>query len=963
MEGLSAAPVPTTPASASPSVPADVLRHLFETAPLMMGVVGLRDGDILHVADNAAAAAFFGTTPDATAGRLASDLGVPVAHLERWLGHYRECAEVDGPVRFRYSHETPGGTRWLEAVVSPAGDAGEHYTYWVEDVTHRVAQESELREREAREGTLLRALPDLLFRLDRDGRYLQVHAPDPDVLSTSAEVMVGRTIYEAIPPDLADRFAGAIRRALDTGRVEKIEYELVTPDDVLRTREARVSPDPELGEVLIIVRDLTDWHADRRALAETAQRLTTLIQNIHAGVIFEDQNRQLLLANELFCDIFEVGAAPEALVGGDAQAALDRALPLFADPEAARARIEATLDAGAPVFAERVVFADGRTFERDYIPVSLGEGNVAHLWLYHDVSERVTATRQLRTREARYRLLAENMQDLVALHAPDGTYEWVSPSVSTLLGYAPEELVGTSPYALFHPGDASAIREGSHRQALKNDDDAHAVYRIRHREGHYVWFETLTKPILGEDGSVVRLQTSSRDVTDRVEMEERLYHQAFHDALTDLPNRSLFAVRLEEVIARYDEGEGFAVLFLDLDRFKVVNDTLGHTAGDRLLQEVGERLCAIVRPGDMVARIGGDEFAVLLDGLPRSGYAENVAARVIEELAGPIDIDGRPLYAGASLGVVVGRPDHHTPDALLGEADLAMYEAKAEGRGGVAIYSEAVHAQVTRRLRLEMDLRQAVERDELRLMFQPIVRLSDGALSGFEALVRWEHPELGLLPPVAFLGPAEESGQLLAVDRWVLVEACRVAATWAEARGPGRPTLQLNVNCSGLDLLTEAFTDDVLAAVARHRFQPGALSLEITEQVLIDDPESVSAALRRLQSGGIGFSLDDFGTGYSSLSTLHNLPVDSVKVDRSFVSDMMDRDQSHKLVETVVHLGRILEKSVVAEGIEDADQLGALQAVGCAFGQGYFFDRPLSAEAAFALATADVLPWHTYWLP
>ncbi|WP_412060361.1 EAL domain-containing protein [Rubrivirga sp. IMCC45206] len=955
--------MPTPSAPAPPPVPADVLRHLFETAPLMMGVVGLRADDILHVADNPAAAAFFGTTPDATSGRLASDLGVPPEHLERWLHHYRACAEADGPVRFRYPHETPEGTRWLEAVVSPAGDDDEHYSYWVEEVTDRVAQESEIRERAAREGTLLRALPDLLFRLDRDGRYLQVHTPDPDALAAPADELVGRTLHDAIPPDLADRFLGAIGRALDSGDPEEVEYDLVTSDGVERTFEARVSPDPDRGEVLVIVRDLTDWHADRRALDETAQRLTTLIQNIQGGVIFEDANRQLLLANERFCEIFGIDAPPDALVGGDCVAALERALPMFAEPEAARARVEATLRDGAQVFAEPVDFADGRTFERDYVPVTLGDGQVGHLWLYHDVSERVAATRRLRSREARYRLLAENMQDLVALHNPDGTYEWVSPSVTTLLGYAPDELVGTNPYDLIHPDDTVAVRTGSHRPALQNEDDVSVVVRVRHRDRRYVWLETLTKPIVDESGAVVRLQTSSRDVTDRVEMEERLYHQAYHDALTDLPNRALFSVRLEEVIARYDLSDGFAVLFLDLDRFKVVNDTLGHTAGDRLLQVVGDRLRAVIRDGDMVARIGGDEFAVLLDGLPAPGYAENVAARVIDDLAAPVDIDGRRLYAGASLGVVVGRPDHDTPDALLGEADLAMYEAKAEGRGGVAIYSEAVHAEVTHKLRLEMDLRQAVERDELRLLFQPIVRLSDGALTGFEALVRWEHPDLGLLPPIAFLGPAEESGQLTAVDRWVLVEACRVAATWADARGANRPSLQLNVNCSGRDLLTDAFTEDVLAAVARHGIRPGALSLEITEQVLVDDPESVSAALRRLQSGGVGFSLDDFGTGYSSLSTLHNLPVDCVKVDRSFVADMMARDQSHKLVETVVHLGRILEKSVVAEGIEDADQLGALQAVGCAFGQGYLFDRPLSVEAAFALATADVLPWHTYWLP
>ena len=374
---------------------------------------------------------------------------------------------------------------------------------------------------------------------------------------------------------------------------------------------------------------------------------------------------------------------------------------------------------------------------------------------------------------------------------------------------------------------------------------------------------------------------------------------------------------------------------------------------------MADRLTRSVRPTDTAARLGGDEFAVLLAAPLSEGHAETVAARILAALRPPVDLDGREAFAEASIGVVTGRAEHDSPDAVLREADLAMYDAKGAGRSRFAVYSASGHGPTARRLRLEMDLRHAVERGELRLAYQPIVRLADGSLAGFEALVRWEHPEFGLLFPDAFIGPAEESGQGTAIDRWVLREGCRQMAAWDALAGAGR--LSLGVNCTGRDLLDGAYARDVQSVPAEEGFDPARLHLDITESLLVEDAEAVAAVLRRLQALGVRFSVDDFGTGYSSLSTLHALPVDVLKVDRSFVGTLDTDDRSRQLVETVVGLGELLGKAVVAEGIEAPAQLAALRAMGCAQGQGYLFDRPLAPAAIATLLAAPAPPWRTLW--
>lgn len=685
------------------------------------------------------------------------------------------------------------------------------------------------------------------------------------------------------------------------------------------------------------------------------------------ALVVADPDRRVRRVNPAFSRLF--GYTPEDVVGEPTRL-------LYAAPESFQATGQSRFNPASGERLEPYVVAyrrkDGSVFSGETVgtPIRDAAGTLqGYIGLIRDVTEREEQRRQLAESEAKYRLLSENASDLVCLHAPDGTYEWVSPSVTTLLRYQPDDLIGQRSFALFHPDEVAGAVDLVQGQLLRGEQEVvQLVHRFRHRDGHYIWIESHTRAIRDDDGAVLRLRTAARDVTERQEMENRLFHQAHHDALTGLANRTLFTARLTAAIEAEPsaDGLGFAVLFLDLDRFKVINDTLGHSVGDRLLQKVADRLRRAVRDGDTVARLGGDEFAILLEGLPTSEYAEGVAGQLQEALAAPVRVAGRAIAVGASVGVVNSRPDHASPDAILQEADLAMYVAKSRGRSTAATYSPGAFGPASRRLRLESDLPTAVEQGEFRVVYQPIVRLADGALAGFEALVRWEHPEFGLLSPGEFIGAAEESGLVTAIDQWVLHEVGRQAAAWQHVRG-GRWPLLISVNCTGRDLLDETYAAVVDGAIGRlpepvpQAAVPQWLALEITEGLLIEDPEAVAAEVERLQRRGVRFSIDDFGTGYSSLSTLLALPVDTIKVDRSFVNEIEARDESRKLVETVVGLGRLLNKSVVAEGIETDAHLASLRRMGCAYGQGYLFAKPLGVEPATALVSGEVPPWRGHW--
>jgi len=442
-------------------------------------------------------------------------------------------------------------------------------------------------------------------------------------------------------------------------------------------------------------------------------------------------------------------------------------------------------------------------------------------------------------------------------------------------------------------------------------------------------------------------QHASLALTD-ARIVNQMVHQALHDALTGLPNRALFGDRLGHAVQRAERaGTEVAVLFLDLDRFKTVNDSLGHAAGDELLCAVAERIGVCMRSADTAARLGGDEFAVLLEDLTSSSEAVRVAQRIIDALREPIVVAGREVFASASVGVATGDRD---ADDLLRQADVAMYRAKAEGKGRFALYEDGMQAAVLERLELEADLQRAMERQELVLFYQPIMALNSGAMAGVEALIRWRHPERGMVTPMAFIPLAEETGLIVELGRFVLLEACRQAAAWRAAGAPA--SLTMNVNLSGRQLEDPQLLDDVAAALRETGVEPGTLVLEITETVLMGDTEATIERLRALRALGVRLAVDDFGTGYSSLRYLNRFPVDVLKMAKPFVDGLGAGEEHSALARAIVDLGANLGLQIVAEGIERPEQLKKLQELGCAFGQGYHFGMPMAADGVRPLVLA-----------
>ena len=438
-----------------------------------------------------------------------------------------------------------------------------------------------------------------------------------------------------------------------------------------------------------------------------------------------------------------------------------------------------------------------------------------------------------------------------------------------------------------------------------------------------------------------------RDNTERRMAEERTAHEAAHDSLTGLPNRAYFIEHLKRAIARSKRHPDyqFAVLFLDLDRFKNINDSLGHVIADQLLVEIGQKLGATLRPEDMVARFGGDEFVILLDDIQDVGDATQVADRIHEELVNPFNLDGNEVFTSTSIGIALSMQDYDLPEDCLRDADTAMYRAKALGKARHEVFDRRMHDDAVAVLQLETDLRRAVERGEFRVHYQPIVSLESGRISGFEALIRWQHPERGLLGPVEFMAVAEETGLIIPMGQWVLTEACRQTRAWQETV-VSDPPLAISVNLSSKQFLQPDLIERIHQTLMATHLDAHDVKLEITESVVMKNASEAIAMIGQLRDLGVKIYMDDFGTGYSSLSFLHRFPVDTLKIDRSFISRISAQDENSEIVRTIVALAHSLHMEVIAEGVETEDQLEHLRALHCEYGQGFHFSQPVDAQAA-----------------
>jgi len=456
------------------------------------------------------------------------------------------------------------------------------------------------------------------------------------------------------------------------------------------------------------------------------------------------------------------------------------------------------------------------------------------------------------------------------------------------------------------------------------------------------WFHETLSPF--PERSVLRVY--AMDITERRAAEQQLLHDAFHDGLTGLFNRSLFMDRLSHAleIRKRRATYAFAVLFLDVDRFKIVNDSLGHLFGDELLVGFSQRLAACLRPGDTVARLGGDEFAMLLDDIAGLQDATRVAQRVLESLTEPFPLENHEVYATASIGIAYSEPHYAKPEEVLRDADLAMYRAKAQGRARYEVFGREMHARAMDLLALEMDLRRAVERDEFVVHYQPIITLADRRIVGFEALARWQHPERGLILPEDFIPLAEETGLIIAIDRRVMWEACLQVAAWHK-RHPRHRKTTLSANVSSKQFLKPELIDFIQKALTESGLEAGDLKLEITESVAMSNPENTTAMLLRLKALDVRLQIDDFGTGYSSLSYLQRFHIDSLKIDRSFIHRLGADEESLEIVKTIILLAQNLHMEVLAEGVETETQLELLRGLGCDYAQGFYFCHPVPAEA------------------
>jgi len=553
--------------------------------------------------------------------------------------------------------------------------------------------------------------------------------------------------------------------------------------------------------------------------------------------------------------------------------------------------------------------------------------------------------------EARLSSLVRNASDVICIVAEDAAIGYLSPSVERMFGYPPDELAHGRLTDIVHPDERTRVLDFIVATAAQPVGQPHAAeFRMRHADLSFRDVEALATNLLADeaiDGIVLNI----RDVTERKAFEAELEHQAFHDTLTGLPNRALFRNRVEHALAgRLRGGMTVAVLFLDIDNFKDVNDSLGHVAGDELLQEVARRLDGCMRPVDTAARLGGDEFAVLIQSSQGEAHAIEIAHRVTSALLPPLTLGGRQVTVATSTGVAFGggeeSPDRNANE-LLHDADAAMYMAKQSGKGGYQVFQPQMHAQALVRLELKADLQRAMQAGEFTLRYQPIIDLARDDIAGMEALARWEHPTRGMVSPEEFIPLLEETGLIVAFGRRILTEACEQAVL-LQQECPREPPLMIAVNVSAFQLRRPEFIDEVRGVIDETQIEPSSLVLELTESMMIKDMDLSIRRMSALRSLGVRLAIDDFGTGYSSLTYLRRLPVDILKIDRSFVAD--SSQEATLLTAAIVELARIFKLRVVLEGIENASQLARVEAMRCDFGQGFHFARPLSAADMTAIA-------------
>ncbi len=729
------------------------------------------------------------------------------------------------------------------------------------------------------------------------------------------------------------------KAAAGAGLKSAIEVPIVGDEGVVAVleffNEQAEQPDPmlmevmgKIGELLGKVHIRTKTEATLRSSQEQYRLLFE--GNPHPMWIYDSDSLQFIAVND----------AATALYGFNRDQFLEMTLadlqpPAERAPESLRNSQPATM---------RLQTRDGGiiTVEVTAYEVRL-PGRRARMAMAVDTNAVRRTEDALRESERRFREMLDTIELLAVLLDVVGTVTYCNPYLLRVTGHAKSDVIGKNFFDLFVPEER---REQVGRGFLENIGrgiiGAHLEMEIVTRNGEkriILWNNTVLR---SPENSILGAASIGSDVTEQREAESQLVHNAFHDSLTGLPNRALFIDRVAHALngTKRAGRKPFAVLLLDIDHFKNVNDSLGHAAGDQLLIALGERLVRSVRPGDTVARFGGDEFTVLIESISGPADVNRATMRIHDEIAAPFTIEGQEIFTSGSIGVTIAGGEYEQPEQIIRDADTAMYRAKAQGRGRSEIFDAKMRAEAVARLQLETDLRRGIERNELRIVYQPIVNLKSEEIVGFEALVRWQHPKRGFVSPAAFIPLAEETGLIVPIGEFVLMEACRQAARWKKG-------LRVSVNISSRQLSLGDLVATVQKALQEAKLDPGALHLEITESAIMQNTETAYALIEKIRAIGCNFAVDDFGTGYSSLSYIHRFAIDQLKIDSSFVQS--SEHKSAEIIRSIIDLGRSLDIEVVAEGIETAEQAEHLRKLHCGYGQGYLFSRPVDAEKALEM--------------
>jgi diguanylate cyclase (GGDEF)-like protein/PAS domain S-box-containing protein len=695
--------------------------------------------------------------------------------------------------------------------------------------------------------------------------------------------------------------------------------------------------DRTIAGAIAVHEDITELFAQENALRESQEQFRIAFAHAAVGMSIADGSGALLGANPAFCEM--TGFSEEELL------ALSVTNITHPDDQAETARLHAELRANVRdsfVINKRYRRPDGRYVwaQASVSAVRDKDGNVVStIGIAENITERMHAEATLLLRE---RALESSANGVAIVNCSTQRYpiEYVNPAFGYMTGYSVAEVLGAD-FTMLLGKDASQPGVEKLRQAMENCQDARAVVRATRRDGLVYWSEFSIAPVRAPSGAVTHFVAVMVDVSEGRKYQEQLEHQATHDALTGLANRSLLHDRIEQALTRAQRnGTIVAVTYIDLDQFKFVNDSLGHDVGDQLIREVGERLTHAIRNGDTVARIGGDEFVVVLTDSDSENDIMVAIVRIQDAMLESFVINELPVTVTASIGVSIYPKDASHRSQLLRNADMAMYRAKEEGRNNAQFYTRELNARVQERVFVERNMRAALERDEFRLYYQPQIQVASDRIVGAEALIRWEHPTRGLIPPAQFIGIAEETDLIVELGRWVIDTACKQWRAWQDA---GLSPPMLAVNLAARQLKDPSLRDTVFACMYKYAVPASALGLEITESQIMDNPDQVSSLLEEFRSAGLHVAIDDFGTGYSSLAYLKRLPVSTLKIDKSFVRDLETSAGDAAIAKAIISLAHSLGMDVVAEGVECEHQVEFMRLNGCDVIQGYFYGKPMPA--------------------